>query len=118
MAGVKLAPAAGPQVFVVSKDGAQVPMFVVAPVNTSLDGTYPTVLYGYGGAPAVTSQLFTSSLLLAGPDVPMRALKNADICQTCRALKDWPASAGCLVELEGLQTTCCTSWRGSDCGAS
>lgn len=45
------APAVGQQVFVVSKDGAQVPMFVVAPLNTSLDGTYPTVLYGYGGTP-------------------------------------------------------------------
>ena len=39
------------QVFVVSKDGAQVPMFIVAPLNVSLDGSNPTVLVGYGGHP-------------------------------------------------------------------
>ncbi len=62
--------------FVVSKDGAQVPMFVVAPINTSLDGTYPTVLYGYGGAPPVTSQLFsTLSSLLAALSAPILALR-------------------------------------------
>ena len=69
----------------VSKDGAQVPMFVVAPINTSLDGTYPTVLYGYGGAPPVTSQLYsTLSSLLAALSAPILALsmltsiRNAD----------------------------------------
>jgi len=40
------------QVFVVSSDGAQVPMFIVAPINITLDGNNPTMLYGYGGAPS------------------------------------------------------------------
>jgi len=35
---------------VVSSDGAQVPMFIVAPINITLDGNNPTMLYGYGGA--------------------------------------------------------------------
>jgi len=38
------------QVFVTSKDGETlVPMFIVAPVGTQLDGSNPTLLYGYGG---------------------------------------------------------------------
>jgi prolyl oligopeptidase len=37
------------QVFYPSKDGTQVPMFVVARRGLTLDGTHPTILYGYGG---------------------------------------------------------------------
>ena len=37
------------QAFVVSTDGAQVPLFVLAQDGVELDGTNPTVLYGYGG---------------------------------------------------------------------
>ena len=37
------------QVFYPSKDGTQVPMFVVARKDLTLDGTHPTVLYAYGG---------------------------------------------------------------------
>ena len=37
------------QVFVPSTDGAQVPLFVLAREDVALDGTNPTVLYGYGG---------------------------------------------------------------------
>ena len=32
-----------------SKDGTQVPYFIVHPKNMALDGANPTVLYGYGG---------------------------------------------------------------------
>ena len=35
--------------FVSSKDGTQVPMFVVHKRGLQLDGTNPTLLYGYGG---------------------------------------------------------------------
>lgn len=37
------------QVFVTSKDGTRVPMFIISPRGTVLDGSNPTLLYGYGG---------------------------------------------------------------------
>ncbi len=39
------------QIFATSKDGTQVPMFVVAKKGTQLNGKNPTLLYGYGGHP-------------------------------------------------------------------
>src|SRR4029453_1673873 len=37
------------QVWFASKDGTQVPMFVTHRKGLALDGTNPTLLYGYGG---------------------------------------------------------------------
>jgi prolyl oligopeptidase len=37
------------QVFVTSKDGTQVPVFLVHKRGLKLDGSNPTLLYGYGG---------------------------------------------------------------------
>jgi prolyl oligopeptidase len=37
------------QVFTKSRDGTRVPLFITARKGTRLDGTNPTILYGYGG---------------------------------------------------------------------
>jgi prolyl oligopeptidase len=37
------------QVFVASKDGTKIPMFIIHRKDAKLDGTNPTILYGYGG---------------------------------------------------------------------
>lgn len=37
------------QHFVISRDGTRVPYFLVKPKDLELDGTTPTLLYGYGG---------------------------------------------------------------------
>jgi len=37
------------QIFATSKDGARVPMFVIAKKGMKRDGKNPTILYGYGG---------------------------------------------------------------------
>jgi prolyl oligopeptidase len=48
------------QVFVTSKDGAKVPMFLVHKKGLSLDGNNPTLMYGYGGFNIATTPGFNS----------------------------------------------------------
>jgi prolyl oligopeptidase len=51
------------QVFVTSKDGTRVPMFLVHKKGLLLDGNNPTVLYGYGGFNVTTAPSFSSQRL-------------------------------------------------------
>jgi prolyl oligopeptidase len=46
------------QVFVTSKDGTKVPMFLTYKKGLKLDGNNPTILYGYGGFNITTSPGF------------------------------------------------------------
>ena len=48
------------QVFVTSKDGAKVPMFLVHKKGLALDGNNPTLMYGYGGFTIATTPGFNS----------------------------------------------------------
>jgi len=48
------------QVFVSSKDGAKVPMFLVYKKGLVLDGNNPTLMYGYGGFNIATTAGFNS----------------------------------------------------------
>ncbi|MTI29683.1 prolyl oligopeptidase family serine peptidase, partial [Xanthovirga aplysinae] len=52
------------QVFYTSKDGTQVPMFIVHKKGIELNGKNPTYLYGYGGFSASLTPRFSSSQIV------------------------------------------------------
>ncbi|NER00782.1 MAG: S9 family peptidase [Cyanothece sp. SIO2G6] len=52
------------QVFYTSKDGTQIPMFITHKKGLVLDGTNPTVLYGYGGFTVSLTPNFSISYLV------------------------------------------------------
>ncbi|MDQ1404299.1 MAG: prolyl oligopeptidase, partial [Actinomycetota bacterium] len=51
------------QVFFTSKDGTQIPMFVIARDDIELDGQRPTILYGYGGFNIAMEPGYSSNVL-------------------------------------------------------
>lgn len=52
------------QVFYKSNDGTEIPMFIVHKKGIELDGTNPTLLYGYGGFNAMVKPTFSVSRLV------------------------------------------------------
>ena len=52
------------QLFVTSKDGTRVPMFVTGRKGMPLDGTNPTLLYGYGGFNVSLTPAFSPATLV------------------------------------------------------
>lgn len=50
------------QVFYPSKDGTQIPMFIIRRADLVMDGTTPTLLYGYGGFNVTMYPYFMASI--------------------------------------------------------
>ncbi len=51
------------QVFYTSKDGTRIPMFITARRDVVLDGSNPTILYGYGGFNIPVTPTFNASTI-------------------------------------------------------
>ncbi len=64
------------QVFYPSKDGTKIPMFLVYKKGIKLDGTNPTLLYGYGGFNIAIPPFFSTSNIILMENGGIYALAN------------------------------------------
>lgn len=64
------------QVFYTSKDGTKIPMFIVHKKGLKLDGTNPTLLYGYGGFNISLTPYFSISNLVLLENGGVYAMPN------------------------------------------
>ena len=64
------------QVFYTSNDGTRIPMFIVHKKGLKLDGTNPTLLYGYGGFNVSLTPSFSVSRLILLENGGVYALAN------------------------------------------
>lgn len=64
------------QVFYTSKDGTKIPMFIVHKKGLKLDGTSPTLLYGYGGFNISLTPYFSISNLVLLENGGVYAMPN------------------------------------------
>lgn len=64
------------QIFYKSKDGTEVPMFIVHKKGLELDGTNPTLLYAYGGFNVSLSPWFSTSRMILLENGGVFALAN------------------------------------------
>ena len=88
------------QVFVTSKDGTQVPMFIIHRRGLQLDGTNPTMLYGCG-----------ERLLGALKLTYVREIVSETRCHSRAATEaltfPWSLGSRCLASAGCLPTTAC-----------
>ncbi len=64
------------QVFFTSKDGTKIPMFIVHKKGLELDGTNPTMLYGYGGFDISLTPIFSVSRMVLLENGGIYAMAN------------------------------------------
>ncbi len=64
------------QLFYSSKDGTKIPMFIIHKKGIELDGTNPTLLYGYGGFNISLTPYFSTSNLILLENGGVYALAN------------------------------------------